>query len=84
MNDDLNQAYARTSRNGGCLSMPVLFLHGRYDYTCETMNSRLAQPMRAYCERLSETVIDSGHWMAQEKPNELNRELAAWMAGLPH
>ena len=28
------------------LSMPVLFLHGAYDYTCETMHSRLAEPMR--------------------------------------
>lgn len=82
MNDELNQAYARTSLHGGRLSMPVLFLHGRYDFTCETLISKLAEPMRASCERLSEVVIDSGHWMAQEKPDAVNRELATWLAAL--
>ncbi len=62
------------------LSMPVLFLHARYDYVCETVESRLAQPMRARCQNLSEQVIDSGHWMAQEQPVAVNAALAYWLA----
>lgn len=44
MNHDRNGQYARTA-NGGKLDMPVLFLHGLYDFT-ETVASRLANPMR--------------------------------------
>ena len=59
---------------------PVLFLHGEYDYTCETVVSRLAEPMRRDCRRLSEAHIPSGHWMAQEKPVEVNAAVARWLA----
>lgn len=58
--------------------MPVLFLHGRYDFTCETVESRTANPMRALCTNLTEHVLDSGHWMAQEKPIEVNAAIASW------
>ena len=53
---------------------------GEYDYTCETVSSRLAEPMRRDCRSLSEVVIQSGHWMAQEKPIEVNASLARWLA----
>jgi pimeloyl-ACP methyl ester carboxylesterase len=29
---------------------------------------------------LTEAVIDSGHWMAQEKPREVNAALVRWLA----
>ena len=80
MNHKANGAYARRARNGGKLAMPVLFLHGAYDYTCETMKSRLAEPMRGDCTNLTEVVVKSGHWMAQEKPVEVNAALAKWLA----
>ena len=80
MNHKANAAYAKTARNGGRLAMPVLFLHGAYDTTCETMTSRLAQPMRRDCSDLTEGVVKSGHWMAQEKPVEVNAALAKWLA----
>ena len=60
--------------------MPVLFIAAQYDSTCESITSRLAEPMRKYCRRLSETVVYSGHWMAQEKPLEVNAALARWLA----
>ncbi len=64
--------------------MPVLFLHARYDYVCETVDSRLAEPMREHCADLTEARVDSGHWMAQEKPAEVNAALAKWLvAKLP-
>ena len=68
MNQKANADYAKTSQNGGRLSMPVLFLHGAYDTTCETMTSRLAEPMRRDCADLTEVVVNSGHWMAPVLP----------------
>ena len=71
--------YGNEAINGGRLDMPVLFLHARYDYTCETVESRLAEPMREACSNLTEHIVDSGHWMAQQCPTEVNRHLADWL-----
>jgi pimeloyl-ACP methyl ester carboxylesterase len=80
MNHKANAAYAKRAKNGGKLAMPVLFLHGAYDTTCETMTSKLAEPMRRDCADLTEVVVESGHWMAQEKPVAVNAALAKWLA----
>jgi soluble epoxide hydrolase / lipid-phosphate phosphatase len=80
MNDAANAAYGKRSLNDGRLSMPVLFFHAAYDYTCDTLGSRLAGPMREYCEDLSEVTVASGHWMAQERPVEVNAGIARWLA----
>ncbi len=80
MNHARNAAYCAQSPNGGVIEMPVLFLHGAYDYTCETMDSPLAQPMRAHCRDLMEAVVHSGHWMAQEQPVAVNASLVRWLA----
>ena len=60
MNHKANAAYAERAPNGGKLAMPVLFLHGAYDVTCETMTSRLAEPMRRDCAQLTEVVVHFG------------------------
>lgn len=84
MNGERNADYARRSGNGRRLTMPVLFLHARFDSTCLTLGSSLAQPMREHCQDLTEVVVDSGHWMAQEQPVAVNRALAAFIgARLP-
>jgi pimeloyl-ACP methyl ester carboxylesterase len=80
MNHARNLAYAAQARDGGILHMPVLFLHGAYDTVCETMTSRLAEPMRGTCRNLTEAVVKSGHWMAQEQPVAVNRALAKFLA----
>ena len=80
MNHARNLEFARKAVSGGQLTMPVLFLHGAYDYTCETVSSRLAEPMRRDCQSLTEVVVSSGHWMAQEKPAVVNAALAKWLA----
>jgi len=80
MNHKANGAYAKRAPNGGKLAMPVLFLHGAYDYTCETVHSKLADPMRRDCADLTEVVVKSGHWMAQEKPVDVNVALVRWLA----
>ena len=79
MNHEANAKYAHEALHDGYLAMPVLFLAARYDYTCETIESRLAEPMRQYCNDLTEKIVDSGHWMAQEKPREVNATLAKWL-----
>jgi pimeloyl-ACP methyl ester carboxylesterase len=80
MNQERNLEFAGTAVDGGTLRMPVLFLHGEYDYTCETVTSRLAEPMRQHCRNLTEVIVPSGHWMAQEKPVAVNAALAKWLA----
>jgi len=80
MNHARNNAYAARALNGGKLALPVLFLHAQYDATCETLLSRLAEPMRRDCAQLREGVVKSGHWMAQEKPQQVNAALVRWLA----
>jgi pimeloyl-ACP methyl ester carboxylesterase len=80
MNHRANAEYANSARNDGRLDMPVLFLNAQYDYVCECTHSRLAEPMRRYCANLTEQTIRTGHWMAQEKPSEVNAALAKWLA----
>ena len=80
MNAEANAAFAERAKANWRLPMPVLFLHGDYDYVCETVDSRLADPMRAHCANLTEVTVSSGHWMAQEKPIEVNAALAKWLA----
>lgn len=80
MNAARNADYARRAPDGGRLAMPVLFLHAEYDYVCETIDSRLAEPMRAACARLTEERVPTGHWMAQERPAEVHAALTRWLA----
>jgi pimeloyl-ACP methyl ester carboxylesterase len=80
MNHERNLQFASKAVNAGHLQMPVLFLHALYDYTCETVDSRLAEPMRRDCQNLTEAIVETGHWMAQEKPVSVNAAIARWMA----
>lgn len=79
MNGDANTAYAERAKTNWRLGMPILFMHGAYDYVCETIDSRLAEPMRTYCDNLTEATVLSGHWMAQEMPINVNAALAKWL-----
>jgi len=80
MNGARNEAFAAKAKNNGRIAMPVLFLHGEYDYVCATVGTRLPEPMREYCSDLTEVKVASGHWMAQEQPVAVNAALAKWMA----
>ncbi len=80
MNHAANAVYAERATNGGVLEMPTLFVAAEYDTTCECMTSGLAEPMAEYCPDLTRKVVQSGHWMAQEKPAEVNAALIHWLA----
>ena len=72
-NHETNAAYGRKAANDGYIDMPALFVAARYDYVCESVHSRLGEPMRKYCRNLSEEVIRAGHWVAQEKPRDCGK-----------
>lgn len=80
VNGEANVAYAARARANWNVDMPVLFLHAAYDYVAETLHSRWAEPMRAHCPNLTEAIVESGHWMAQEKTVDVNAHLARWLA----
>jgi pimeloyl-ACP methyl ester carboxylesterase len=80
-NNDRNLEYAARLRDG-VLRLPVLFLHARYDTICETVESKMAEPMRRDCTNLTERVLDTGHWMPQERPAEVNAALESWLASV--
>lgn len=80
MNQAANAQYSRTRKNDGYLDMPTLFLTASFDYVCECVDSRLPEPMREQCRNLTECTVNSGHWMAQEKPIDVNNALVHWLA----
>ncbi|MEM7469487.1 MAG: alpha/beta hydrolase, partial [Pseudomonadota bacterium] len=82
MNHEANAEFSKQARHNGNIDLPVLFLAARYDYVCETVDSRLAEPMRKQCSNLTEVTIDGGHWLAQEKPQEVNTALKDWLLKL--
>ena len=63
------------------IEQPALFVHATYDYVCTTTSSpKLMASTREACKNLTEKRIDCGHWMAQEKPDELNLILKDWLS----
>ena len=82
MNHERNvQYYLENRKNEGRLKMPVLFIHALYGNVCETVgNPRMMEEMRGSCDNLSEATVKTGHWMAQEKPEDLNSVLVKWLA----
>ena len=81
MNDAANLAYAAEAPDFGRLTLPALFLHAEHDVVCDTVRSRLAEPMREDCADLTEITIDGGHMLMLERPEAVNRAIAAWCAG---
>ncbi len=80
LNDAANLSFAAEAKGFGHLSLPALFLHATLDTACDTMHSNLADPMREDCGDLTEVVIDAGHMLMLERPNEVNNAIAEWLA----
>ena len=81
MNDAANLAYAAEAPRFGHLTLPALFLHAAYDVVCDTVHSRLAEPMREDCSNLTEATIMGGHELTLERPAEVNAAIAKWIEG---
>lgn len=79
VNHQANAEYAATAENNGNLDMPVLFIEAEEDSVCKTLGVPLGTPMQEKCSNLTTTSLNTGHWMAQEQPAEVNRELIKWI-----
>lgn len=79
MQDAANLAYAAEAAEFGRLDLPVLFLHGAWDTVCDTVRSRLAEPMREDCADLTETTIEAGHNLMLEQPDATNDAIEDWL-----
>ena len=62
------------------IALPVLSLPAAYATVCGTWVWPPPEPMRRDCADLTEAVVASGHWMAQEQPVAVNAALARWLA----
>lgn len=82
LNDRANLAYAAQAPGFGRLSVPALFIHGARDRVCDTARGHLADPMRDDVADLSEVVIDAGHLLMLERPDETNEAIGRWLAAL--
>lgn len=80
LNDADNIAFAAEAPAFGRIDLPVLFLHAEWDTVCDTVHSRLADPMRGDCTDLTEVTIVGGHMLMLERPGEVNAALADWLA----
>ena len=76
MNGAKNDDYAKELGGFTTISKPVLFIAGENDsvLTPET-NSHNAMA----CTNLTEKSLPTGHWMAMEKPDEVNQALSSWI-----
>lgn len=83
LNDAANIAYATEAPDFGRIKLPVLFLHAEWDPVCDTIHSRLADPMREDCTDLTEVTIAGGHMLMLERPDEVNAAVAGWLAEKP-
>lgn len=71
--------YTQDAKNQGYLHMPTLFIGARYDTVCEVYHSSLVEAQRKFCTNLTEAHIECGHWLPQEKPQEVNAVIARWI-----
>lgn len=79
MNEALDLAYAAEAPNFGRLDMPVLFIHAAWDSVCDTIRTRLADPMREECSDLSEAIVEAGHMLMLEQPAATNAAIEGWL-----
>ena len=80
LNGARNLAFAAEAPDFGRVSLPALFLHAEWDAVCDTAHGHLAEPMREDCTDLTEARIAAGHVLMLEKPDEVNRAIANWIA----
>lgn len=82
MNNERNCQYSEKNvPNGGELSQPVLYFDGKWDPVCgrSMSNELFEEPMRRLCKDLTYVELEAGHFVAQEKPDEVNSNIEAWL-----
>ena len=71
--------YAQAAPDGGRLRQPVLFINGDRDGICDITRTRLGEPMRQGCARLSVTNLDGAHWLPLERKAETGDAIRSWL-----
>ncbi|KAF2164425.1 hypothetical protein M409DRAFT_25302 [Zasmidium cellare ATCC 36951] len=79
LNHERNEKYFESAKNGGKLHMPALFIAGSWDSGCDVVHSSVAEPGRRNCTNLTETSVKAGHWVVQERPEEVNAAIIHWL-----
>ena len=80
MNHKDNRAYAlNNSKHDGHLHMPVLFIGANWDPISDVAVSSIANEQKKYCAQLKEVYLDAGHWVALERPQEVNSTVIDWL-----
>lgn len=82
MNHEKNRQYSEKNvPNGGELSQPVLYFDGKWDSVCgRAVSTELfEEPMRRLCKDLTYIEIEAGHFLAQEKAEEVTSGIEAWL-----
>jgi soluble epoxide hydrolase / lipid-phosphate phosphatase len=80
LNHQRNREYSlASSKNEGYLHMPVLFIGAAWDAISDVTVSSIADAQRRYCTNLTEKQLDAGHWVALERPSEVNALIARWL-----
>ncbi|CAF1200455.1 unnamed protein product [Adineta ricciae] len=72
--DNLDWDYEKTFN--ATVRRPVLYIGGRRDYIGII---GAAERQNAYVKDLKIVEVDTGHWVMEEKPNEVNREIHQWI-----
>lgn len=67
-------------KHEGYFHKPLLFIEAKWDNICDTVTSRLPEPMQRYATKLSWVSIAAGHFVSQEAPEETNAAIAKWLA----
>ncbi|KZT00187.1 epoxide hydrolase [Laetiporus sulphureus 93-53] len=62
------------------ITQPVFFGAANRDYVC--VPALALARMKEFCPDLTVKEFDLGHWVQLEAPEEVNRELAAWIQGV--
>ncbi|MFK4190290.1 alpha/beta fold hydrolase [Streptomyces sparsogenes] len=70
--------------DGAPITQPSLFLGGARDASTTWLADAIdAYPVTLPGLRASHILDDCGHWIQQERPEEVNRHLTDWLARLP-
>jgi pimeloyl-ACP methyl ester carboxylesterase len=56
---------------------PILMIWGEHDVTC-TPEYLIEKLVSGHSNRSKELIIDAGHWVQYEKPDQINTALIQW------
>jgi pimeloyl-ACP methyl ester carboxylesterase len=75
--DSDNRSFVASARRSQ-IEVPTLFVAGRWDYVNDTEYSGLADPMRSLCTNLDYRVLDAGHWIQNERRDDVTHAIDTW------